>query len=348
MKDSYYTPPHLAEHLLRYVRKQNIATVADFCVGDGVLLRAAQKRWKKVKCYGTDISKNAIIFAKTHHSDWKLGKSDFLNPKSRNRCKALNTLKNGFDLVLLNPPFSCMGGTRHRIMLDNESFEASTAMAFVVESIKYLSKGGCLFAILPNSVAYSQKDAKLWNKLVKDYKLCIIDEPTTKYFDNCSPRIILVSVNANISSPLQREFKQLKVKTTSLSIFRGKVGMHTVKNRLLNGNYLVHSTNLRGNNIVNVKHKIKCKISEISGPAVLIPRVGLPNPQKICTISRGTTFILSDCVIAIKTKSDKDSNELKSSIIDNWDDLNVLYKGTGARYITIERLKFFLGLKESS
>jgi hypothetical protein len=57
--------------------------------------------------------------------------------------------------------------------------------------------------------------------------------------------------------------------------------------------------------------------------------------------------VLSDCVLGIKTKTLKDAKAVKSCLIENWNDMNDLYKGTGARYITIERLSDFLGIKKS-
>jgi hypothetical protein len=42
----------------------------------------------------------------------------------------------------------------------------------------------------------------------------------------------------------------------------------------------------------------------------------------------------------------KDCKKLKEKITDYWNDFKNLYKGMGAKYITIERLKYFLNVKD--
>ena len=84
--------------------------------------------------------------------------------------------------------------------------------------------------------------------------------------------------------------------------------------------------------------------SRIEGPALLIHRVGQPSVKKICIIPPKKVYALSDCVIGIKTKTIDDCVLLNRIIIDNWSDFSNLYKGTGAKYVTIERLNYFFNL----
>ncbi len=345
MKDSYYTPPKLASRLIKFIGKKEIKNVADFCLGDGELLRAAVGKWPKIKCYGTDISERAISSVKKTHKNWTLSKCDFLNAKSRQKTKIFSKINPHFDLILLNPPFSCIGGLRHTVELDGMVYQVSTAMAFLVESIKYLSKDGSLYAILPNSVAYSQKDRAIWNILVEKYKLAILEESNKKHFEGCSPNVILISINANTLSNKSKHQNKLDTNLVGITIFRGKIGMHKVPKKSTTGSLLIHSTNIWDNQIKNLEYRMRNKLSQVVGPAVLIPRVGLPNSHKICVLKGKARFVLSDCVIAIKTQSQQDSDNLKNQLVKNWEDFNELYKGTGARYITVERLKNYLGLK---
>lgn len=215
MKDSFYTPTFLANSLISYISHKNVFNVADFCVGNGELLRAASVKWPKVKCFGSDISKMAITQTKERHPNWSLSKCDFLNKRSRNRIlKAYNN--NLFDLILMNPPFSCLGGTIHKVYLNDRLFRVSTAMAFLMYSLNFLSEKGSLYAIMPNSIAYSEKDKEAWNILVKNYNLNILNEPNEKYFKNCSPNIILVSLN-NIGC-FKKRSKSTKPKILNLPI----------------------------------------------------------------------------------------------------------------------------------
>ena len=343
--DSYYTPSDLAVRLIKHVKKTRIKSVIDFCIGDGELIRAALKKWPDINCFGTDISKKSIKSVKVNHPEWKLGVCDFLNVRSQRSCKILKSRNDGFDLILLNPPFSCIGGTIHDLEFDGNTYRVSTAMKFLAESIKHLSLNGSLYAILPISIAYSQKDQKLWNILVENYFLKILEVPNGNYFKNCSPSIIFVSINDRTKLGISIEFNNLSILTKNISLFRGKVSMNTIKHNRY-GKYFIHSTNLRNNQIENLNYRVKNKLSEVIGPAILLPRVGTPNPSKICVISEGITYTLSDCVLAIKTKTMEEAIEIKTQILDNWVFFNNLYQGTGARYITLIRLESFFGPKK--
>jgi hypothetical protein len=342
LRDSFYTPKILADKLVGFVNKKNYKTVADFCVGDGELLRSAEARWPDIKCFGSDISEDAIRLTASGHSNWKLSQIDFLDSDSRMQSSIIKT-QPFYDLILLNPPFSCIGGTVHSIEFEEEIFQASTAMKFLITAMKYLKDDGALYAILPTSIAYSQRDNKLWSALEKKHNLSILEEPKNKYFKSCDPNVILVSVNDFSQISKYKTITRISLEFKGLSIFRGKVSMDQINN---NGGqyYLVHSTNINNNKIDDLAIKIDKPHSEISGPAVLLPRVGKPNPLKTCIITKEENYILSDCIIAIKTKSIKEAIILHRYILDNWETIEDMYSGTGARYITINKIKQFLNL----
>jgi len=341
-KDSHYTPKLLADYLVSRIKKNNVKTVVDFCVGEGELLKAAQKKWANAKFYGNDISSQVIQLLKLKYPKWTLGNGDFLNPKSRSRIKLF---KKKFDVILLNPPFTCKGSTIHHVLFDDIEFHVSTAMVFFIESIKYLNKNGILYAILPQSIAYSQKDEKIREYLYNKYSFKIFKEKNNQEFERCSPNIILAAFNDNNIYAKNITFNHINIGINHLEIKRGKIGMYKIKKSIKNAMPFIHSTNLRDNKIESIKYRIKDNISKIEGPAVLINRVGQPDTRKICIIPTKKIYILSDCIIGIKTKSMKDCLLLKKSILDNWSMFSNLYKGTGAKYITIKRIKYFLNIK---
>ena len=345
MKDSHYTPPELSGYLINLIRRENPQSVADFCIGGGELLRAATERWPNIKCYGTDISTKCISNIKKNNPSWNIGKCDFLNIKSRSKS---SPLKHKFDLILLNPPFTCRGASIVNITLDNNHFRVSTAMAFLVEAVKYLKDDGALYAILPQSVAYSNKDQKIREFLMGKYGFTIIEERNNQEFERCTPNIVLISINVRQVCDTTFDNKKLNLNIQNVEIIRGNVSMHLVKEASEHYNYLIHSTNLRDNKIVDLKHKIHRSRSEIKGPALLIHRVGQPNKKKLCVISHNEVYSLSDCVIAIKTLTTEDSYHIMESIVNSWTDFSNLYKGTGAKYVTIERLLVFFDIKNNS
>lgn len=347
MKDSHYTPEVLSKKLLNYFKFENIKTIADFCVGNGALLESAQKIYNNAEFFGSDISDKVLSRLKKLNPHWNLSRCDFTNSKSRNSTNILKNRNDGFDLILMNPPFTCRGGTIHKVELNNKYFSVSTSMLFIVESLKYLSENGVLLAILPVSVAYSQKDRLIWNKLVEDYKLNILHQPSINHFKDCSPSIILVSINTNKTNKLEESLQNNIFHTIEdISLFRGKISMYKVKDYINDGPLFIHTTNLRNNRLVNLNLRLKNPLSEISGPAVLIPRVGLPNPEKMTIINHNETYTASDCIIGLKTKTLQDSKNLFNLLQTNWKSFKNLYRGTGAKYITLEKLGKYLNLSE--
>ncbi|MES2276782.1 MAG: methyltransferase [Bacteroidota bacterium] len=342
IRDSFYTPKILADKLVSFSKKRHFNSVADFCVGDGELLRSAKLKWPEIKCFGSDISEDAIKATGEVHPDWALSQMDFLDDNSRYKSKILNT-QPLYELILLNPPFSCIGGTIHTVEFDGEQFPASTAMKFLVTALKYLEKTGALYAILPTSIAYSQKDSKLWNALEKKLNLSILEEPKRKYFKDCAPNVILVSLNDFSQESKYKNITRISLDFEDVSVFRGKVSMNLISNPA-GTKFLIHSTNIRNNELVNLSIKLDKKLSEITGPAILMPRVGKPKPSKMCIIYSNETYVLSDCIIAIKFKNIKETKLLYRYILNNWELIEDMFKGTGARYITLDKINQFLNL----
>ena len=345
MKDSFYTSTYLAGILVNYIDRKEINTVADFCVGGGELLRSAQSRWKDINIFGTDISKDTISFLKERHPDWDVEYCDFINEESRGNCKLLEAKR--FDLILLNPPFTCKGSTVHKAEFEGVKYNVSTAMLFLLESIKYLTSNGIIYAILPISVAYSQKDVKIWDALEKKYNLTILEERIKQYFKNCNPpNIILVSLN-DFNKKKKEEIKRSsELNMTIKAIIRGQLSMNEIIEDPNSTKLLIHSTNLRNNQIVDVVFKVKNNHPLVYGPGVLIHRVGNPKLSKVCELKESENYVLSDCMILIKTETQLDAKELKTYIISNWSSFEKLYKGTAAKYITINRLKDFFSCSE--
>lgn len=339
--DEFYTPKILADKLVDWIDDRNINSIVDFCVGDGELLRAASIRWPFANYYGSDISSEAIQKTNEKHPEWQLSVLDFLDSNSRKKAK--NLQKNDFDLILLNPPFSCIGATIHEITFNKNTYYVSTAMKFIAEAMNYLSIKGILYAILPVSVAYSLKDKKFWDYLVQEFNLSILEETSTRYFHGCLPNIIIVSINDFKKEIKPKKFERANIFLEQLEIFRGKISMNSIPSHK-GDSYFVHTTNLRNNQLENLSIKLGHNISSVNGPALLIPRVGNPNPNKICLINEDDTYILSDCIIAIKVASKTDGIMLYSYFLENWSEIKNLYKGTGAKYITIDRIKYYLNM----
>ena len=139
--DAIFTPPDLAKQLVASARSRVPALVADFCAGDGGLLKAASLRWPKAKLIATDLESTRLKALQVS-GPLSSGRCDFLNERSRRSCAALKGISTTVDLVLLNPPFSYRGSKTIFVHVDDQRFYCSPAIAFVLNCIPYLSKTG--------------------------------------------------------------------------------------------------------------------------------------------------------------------------------------------------------------
>lgn len=337
-RDSYYTSDAFAELLTGFIDFTKVQTVADICVGGGNLLRAAQKRKEGLFCFGIDISHNVISTLRREFPDWILESCDFLDEESRNNT-FLN--KKEFDLMLLNPPFTCKGSIISVVFYKGEEYHVSTSMSFLVNVLDYIKPEGELYAIMPISTIYSQKDRKIWSEIFKDYSVVVHRESERELFGECAPNVVIISIRHGQTNEPLFPHPQLKV-PMDIDIVRGTKNMYYMAQ---NPGYeqLIHTTSLQKNKIIEDLH-VSAEVLKVKGPGVLIPRVGAPKYDKICLMPSSKKCVISDCIILLKTKSVSESRLLKKMILDDWDNFSSLYKGTGAKYITIERVKKYFGI----
>lgn len=337
INDAYYTSSKLAAILVRHVDLQKVINVADFCVGSGELLKAAEHRWTNINCYGTDISIETIRLLKEEKQKWNLNVCDFTDINSRN-----STFLNGklFDLILLNPPFTCKGSIVQIISYKGREYHVSTAVEFLVNALQYVTQDGALYSIVPLGILYSQKDSAIWDAISKDYCIKVHKEYERMYFKDSSPHIAIISIRKGITKKLYQPINKITLKQNIVvDIFRGKMSMYMARTSC-DGFRIIHTTNLHEGYLTDSGMTSKSS-SYIKGPAVLIARVGNPNIKKVCAISEDEEYTISDCIIAIKTRNRGDAKELEKMIIDDWDRFKKLYKGTGASYVTLERLRHY-------
>ena len=345
MIDPFYTPAPLATKLANCVVARDISNIADFCIGDGELIRAVREKYPHATCYGVDICKDVILKLRKKHSDWKLSVCDFENDNSVNKVPFLKDLL--FDLIMMNPPFTCKGSIIEIVNFDGEVFKVSTAMKFVMRALGHLSANGGLYAILPISCVYSDKDKKAWNYLRQNYHACILDEPERVYFSKkCSPSIVLVYIGKIERHEDCRHHNNCFQNLPVNDIVRGAIRMQGLNiSKSKKAKCLIHTTNMQNGKLVGVQ-RVNSSYNTIAGYGVVVPRVCNPNKNKIVLLDNQKEYILSDCVVLLKTSTLEEAKEVKASILDNWSAFEQLYKGTGARYTTVERLKNAFGVNK--
>src|SRR5262249_21659171 len=103
---------------------------------------------------------------------------------------------------------------------------------------------------------------------------------------------------------------------------------------------LIHTTNLVNGNVVGSVGRFVPTDTDriVRGPVVLIPRVGRPDWRKVVLHNNGP-ITLSDCVFAIKCKDVADAVSVRKRLVDNFAEVGEAYGGTGAPYLTMQRLR---------
>lgn len=340
--DAFYTPDGLAGKLLSFA-VDTPRTAIDFCVGDGGLLKAAEQRFTDIECFGIDISDEVVDNLAVRQPLWHLRQCDFRDVDALAKTPFLKGAT--FDLIVLNPPFTCRGSSIEKVKIGDDEYHVSTAMSFLVGALSYLSETGAVYAILPVGCVYSQKDRKCWEYLKENYHACVLSEVQKAYFNHkCTPNIVLVYLGRNpYPSAIEQSTKTETQTIVELQgISRGRLSMYEMKKVKVGDKRLpyIHTTNMRNGELVDVGFTKEGIKESVKGNGVLIPRVCNPNVEKV-VVYDGKEAVLSDCVVLLHTRTKKEAVQLKKHIVKNWEEFKKIYVGTGARYVTMERLKTY-------
>lgn len=342
--DAYYTPEVLADKLINYISEDNITSAVDFCVGDGKLLDAVTRRFPNVQCYGNDITSKVIETLREKRKDWVLSLCDFTDEESFEAI--LGVGDRTYDLIVLNPPFTCKGSTICNVMFDGETYHVSTAMRFIVRAMKYRAKNGLIYAILPSSCAYSLKDKKLWNYLESNYNLQVLEDSDRMYWSICSASIIMVSIGGQVHASRNIDVDGFDFKTLPIiEVIRGRISVHNASyTDGHKGVKYIHTTHMQGGKIKSSLRVNAAPCYQVQGPAVLIPRVCHPNRGKVCVYAGYSKIVPSDCVIVLRTATSDDASIVAERIIANWQQFVSIYQGTAAKYTNMIRVHDLFGL----
>jgi hypothetical protein len=77
----------------------------------------------------------------------------------------------------------------------------------------------------------------------------------------------------------------------------------------------------------------------VTGPAILIPRVGQITEAKIALLDAPRRIMITDCVIALQSNSLACARAVQDRLVENFATFRAHYVGTGAPFITLGRLK---------
>ena len=374
--DEFDTPPQLAAELIKVaggLAENEPSIIADFAVGTGELLLAAKKRWPRAIAFGCDISHDRVESLSQDRSEWTITRCDFLDCASRSTVSDLERIKTRVDLSVLNPPFSVRGGTRIKVRFDDQDVRCSPAMAFVLLAAQYLSHDGNLVALLPAGALESDRDREARAALRRQGDFRPIDS-TTARFPGGNPKVTITyfkrglvatqpcgfaASKFNPTRPISELWKTTDDRVSGLDapsasrylptslepINTIKVLRGTLENQVAStveepgGIPLVHSTELQGYRLRATQREVPPGTRSLTGPAVLLHRVGRPRQDKIALVPKRPPFAITDCVLALLSHDADECLRLQRSLTENFSLLERNYVGSGAPYITIERVQ---------
>jgi len=330
--DAIYTPPELAEFLVAASSLADPSSVADFAAGDGALLRAAAARWPRAKLFGSDIDVGAVRSINSLLPDCATAMHDFLAKSDDSPLSGRS-----FDLILLNPPFSCRGNTRYAANIEGMDLSGSKALAFAARALGFLSPGGEVIAILPASVLVSERDAGLLAAMRAGGSVEQVGEVRKTAFKSHSVAVAVLRISkAQIGTAPKEKPRLVSLRPYAVEITRGSLSVHDFVATKI-GPRFIHTTDMRDGRLVASRQRASLDLRCIKGPAVLIPRVGRPSASKVVLLPK-CAAVLSDCVIALHTNPPGNERALASLLRENWNTFQTAYGGSCAPYTTVKRV----------
>jgi hypothetical protein len=344
--DQIFTPEPIIRDMIRSARSRNPRVIADFAAGDGGILALASRRWRDARIFANDVDCKVVRSIRLRHPSWSVSCSDVLNPRSA-VCTKYAPVTGLCSLIFLNPPFSCRGAATKAVEFFGERVQCGRALSFVIWSLRMLAKDGELVAVLPLSTLTAAKDRVAWQAIRSLFDVELLGRYDRGAFQGCVPRSILVRLQR--ARQMRRRSKKSIAQILPLhgnamaslfvTVVRGWIPLYSVRARTGAWRRLIHTTEMRDGVLKEEGVKAVRSASVISGPAVLIPRVGKPDRSKICVVRAGDQYALSDCVIALLTSDERDASRLYDLLLRIWPRLQNEYEGTCAPYVTLDALR---------
>ena len=219
----------------------------------------------------------------------------------------------------------------------------SRALACLVAGMSFLEARGQIVALLPAGCLHSEKDAAVWTTLRRKWNVSLVRECQRNTFDSFYPSTVLLHLyrRSDIVVP-EAEAIKAPLRGTVLLV-RGKVQMHSV---IPNGSGLapvLHTTDLspgpRGKPEATFK---EVGNGTVEGLCIVLPRVGCPDMKKLVLRRFAEATRLSDCLFGLQCADDCETELLFQAMRSEWSVLCKLYVGTGATFLTLQRLTGFL------
>lgn len=339
--DKYYTPPAVANRAFECAKITTQPLIcADTACGSGSLLSAAQDVLQAKYCIGIDKDREIIHQLRRERPEWRLYIGDLLK---RHRAPPINFPGAAYsvDLLVLNPPFSLGSKKFVSVNYSGQPIKCSVAMAHILRSLELFTPTQGAIAVVPESLLYSDTDQSAREILEKSFSMSEFQQLSIYTFRGARVNSSFVQIGTKFHGTRAQKKDVYSGSTISTLVVRGGLPMHTFK-RVDSGIKVIHSTSLKSIAIkgfsVTTDFTSAAAKGRIIGWMLLIPRVGVPKDEAFRAVYSTNEVQLSDCVIGMQFKTKDEALHAQSRVLANWQSLINLYRGTGARYITISRL----------
>jgi hypothetical protein len=272
--------------------------------------------------------------------DWQLSVGDLL----RHDLSEEAPERQAVDLLVLNPPFSHGKRKFVDIQFGGKKLTGSIAMAHVLRSFEIFQPRLGAVVIAPESLLYSETDQLARQTLEQSYRIEKIADLQRCTFRGAHVQASVVQIIPGVHHQSGVVIHP-NADTIPTSLVRGSLPVH-LRNYDPEGSPFLHSTDLRqvvlSGETLHLSKTSKISKGRVKGWVILVPRVGLPDVQLIKAIKIPEVVQLSDCVIALQFANKATALKAQSRICAQWIEFKDLYRGTGARYITMSRLSLWL------
>lgn len=332
--DAFYTPDWLADELAACLPEGLEGSVLDPSVGGGSLLSAVERRFgDRVNPLGIDVDGAAVKTLRLARPRWVVSHADLLSSASRGNSRAWRAARMSVSAVVLNPPFSYRGnGGVHAVYADFEG-RVAPAMSFLVEVIRGLRPSAGIFAVLPDGAIDAEKHELLWQQIGRFYTMSRLRRIDATSFRGARVSTSLVQIVPGCTLPLPIATAATRPRLPDgckcVEVIRGRVQVHHARGATgANPAPFIHTTNLASPS----PHWMAPGALADEAPLVLITRVGHWSEPALLDVGRA---VLSDCLIALRPRARTQVEALRDSISGSSAEFRAVYRGTGAKYLTL-------------
>jgi hypothetical protein len=334
--DSFYTPTWLARELAEAMPANLEGRVLDPSAGAGALLAGVRDRFgEKVTLVGIDVDAEVVGRLRRAEPKWLVSHADILTARSRRSSRAWRAASDDIAAVVLNPPFSYRGNGGDHINYGEFNGRVAPAMHFLVEVLRDLAPTSGVFAILPDGAIDAQKHQALWTEIRQRFDVVRLRrfKPTTFLGARVSTSLVRLIPGTSGQAPIEITTTRDSPVTgcRCVEVIRGRVPVHKVRDALpaVNPAPFFHTTTL---STQVPRFTAAAELSD-EAPLVVITRVGRWSEPTVVDLGR---IVLSDCLIALRPKSRAHVDALRASVEEAGSEFRQNYRGTGARYLTLD------------